>query len=60
MLVSCIVERLDMMAPPGLEVGGAADVLLHLLLPVHLIIYIMTKKVGYYRALVQPFCVVFC
>ena len=36
MLVSCIVERLDMMAPPGLKVGGAAHILLHLLLPVHL------------------------
>ena len=36
MLVSCIVERLDMMAPPGLKIGGAAHILLHLLLPVHL------------------------
>ena len=36
MLVVCIVERLVMMAPPGFEVSGASDILLHLLLPVHL------------------------
>ena len=59
--VSDVVESLVRLAPPGLEVGGAADVLLHLLLPVQLgAIYIMTKKVGYYRALVQRFCDVFC
>ena len=36
MLIVCMVERLGMMAPPGLEVGGAPHILLHLLLPVHL------------------------
>ena len=36
MLVISIVEGLLVVAPPRLEVSGAADVLLHLLLPVHL------------------------
>ena len=36
MLVVCIVERLDVVAPPGLEVGGAPHILLHLHHPVHL------------------------
>ena len=35
MFVVWVVERLVMMSPPGFEVICAADVLLHLLLPVH-------------------------
>ena len=35
-LVVRVVERFVMMPPPCLEVGGAADVLLHLLLPIYL------------------------
>ena len=36
MLVVGIVKRAVVLSPPWLEVGGAAHVLLHLLLPVHL------------------------
>ena len=36
MFVVWVVERLVMMSPPGFEVVCAADVLLHLLLPIHL------------------------
>ena len=36
MFVVWVVERLVMMSPPGFEVVCAADVLLHLLLPIYL------------------------
>ena len=35
-LVVRVVERFVMVPPSGFEVGGAANVLLHLLFPVHL------------------------